>query len=143
MRIGWRIVAIVLALTLMGGLFALGRLSGRLTSVSADEAATIHAVERFRAGKTTFCELNERARFYACPAIRKAIPYNGGMAVLYVCDLGGTKGFVEAVRLSTEAKTLLIIKFLESGFKVEPTCGSSDNEVMVLTKVPWKTAQTP
>lgn len=140
-NIGWRrILIIVLLLGILGGLFFLGRAMGNNAATATDNAATVQAVENYQAGKTTFCALNERARFYACPAMRKAMPFNGGIVVLYVCDLGGAKGYVEMMRLSAEAKQQVIAKFVESGFKVEPSCGKDDDEMIALTKAPWKTA---
>jgi hypothetical protein len=134
-RIGKQVLAAGMVVLCCALWFFAGYRFGLVAGAMEDDP--IAQAESHLAGRMTFCEIGEQARLHACPVLRKAMPYGGGAVVLYVCDPGGTRSYVEMLGLSAEARTQVVARFLESGFRVEPYCGRPDKEVVAL-KVPWK-----
>jgi len=146
MRINWRVILFsALVILFVAGSCLFSRQMGYHAGIMAGEADATQAVEKFRAGKVTFCELNDTAKFYACPVMRQGMPLYiegkaSGVAVIYICNATGTSGFVEMIEASSEAKTQVITKLMEAGFKVEQHCGGGSREIVSVKKGPWKTA---
>jgi hypothetical protein len=104
---------------------------------------SLNMAEQFAKNKMSFCDLDENARMFACPAMRRALPVPGGAAVAYACDSNGEIGFISFFgEVSTETKTQLLWKLTEAGLKVGPHCKKDKEEVIWIKKGPWKTALT-
>lgn len=98
-------------------------------------------IEKFKKGKATLCDLNEDARLFLCPVLRRGLPIPGGAALIYACDSEGAVGFVSFLgKITPEVKIQAIQKLLESGLKTGPHCTNDHEDILWIKKGPWKTA---
>ncbi len=138
MRTSWRkaIVGVLLVLLLAASHATMLMLGERWGAPDSGAAA-----ERFAAGKAKFCDLDENARMFVCPASRNAMAIPGGAAVVYACDPKGRIGFISFLgEVTRETKTAAIAKLVESGLTVGPHCAKGSEEILWLKVAPWKTA---
>lgn len=98
--------------------------------------------EQFHKGKTTFCELNEDARMFACPVMRRSVLLSGNyIAILYTCDIQRKTGFVSFLgKAEPEIKTQALMRLIGIGLKTGPHCENNNEEIVWIKKEPWKTA---
>lgn len=111
---------------------------------SVSGSNSVKMVEQFRAGKATFCDLDEIARLYACPALRWTVPFPKGIALAYICDFAGKNGFVVFFDTPVELRNQTTMELLKTGIRVKPHCSGNHQgknyEILQLQKGPWKTA---
>jgi hypothetical protein len=92
-------------------------------------------IEKLNKGKATFCDLNEDARLFLCPVLRRGLPIPGGAALIYACDSEGAVGFVSFLgKITPEVKTQAIQKLLEAGLKTGPHCTSDREDILWIKK---------
>lgn len=135
MKLWKKILLLITALTMLFSINYLSSLYGFNSGIKAANNPS-KMVELFKDEKVTFCDLDENARFYICPKVRRNL---GKGATVYVCD--NTNGFL-LVKNLFEYKTQLVGKLIESGFRISPHCKNNTEEIFKMETGPWKTAST-
>jgi len=114
-------------LLLVAGSFFLGRATVSVGSLNADYA---DAASFLKKRSPTFCQLSERARMLACPAMRVYLKSrNGGAVIVYKCGHSSNEGYVEVIGLSADEKDQFLSNSARSRMKIKKHCESEDAEV--------------
>lgn len=137
MRLRKILLCILVFLVAMASNFVSFTVGSRKTTVAEPTVM----IEKLRKGKATLCDLNEDARLFLCPALRKGLPIPGGAVLVYVCDPDGEIGFVSFLgKITPKVKAQAIQKLLEAGLKTAPHCTNDHEDILLTKRVPWKTA---
>ena len=122
-----KVLVVVSALILATATFYIGRATmsdGSMAAAYSDAAGFI------KKGSPTFCELNEQARMFACPAVRVYMTSkSGGSIIIYQCDNRAKEGYIEAINLSEEERADMLQNVVGSGMQHKPHCSDTGVEV--------------
>ena len=122
-----KVLVVVSALILATATFYIGRAT---VSDGSMAAAYSDAAGFTKKGNPTFCELNEQARMFVCPAVRMCMTSkSGGSIIIYQCDSQAQEGYVEAINLSEEERVDMLQSVVDSGMQHKPHCSDSGVEV--------------
>ena len=125
------IVAGVLAvLALFAAAFLVGRTTAPQPDCDAQAYAQAAAFLQGGPNAPTFCELNERARMYACPAVRRVISLSQDSYVIgYKCAGGSAGGYADMVGVGPEDKIDILSRLRANGVSMTKVCSKGESEV--------------
>lgn len=114
-------------LLLMTGSFFLGRATVSVGSLNADYASAASFIKK---RSPTFCKLSERARMFACPAMRVYLKTrSGGAAIIYKCGHSSNEGYVELIDMSADEREQFLSNSTRSHLRLKKHCESDNAEV--------------
>lgn len=125
------IVAGILAvLALFAATFLIGRITAPQPECDTQAYTQAAAFLQGDPGAPTFCDLSERARMYACPAVRKVISLSqSGYIIGYKCASGSSGGYADMVGVGSDVKLDILSRARAAGLSMTRVCSKGESEV--------------
>jgi hypothetical protein len=126
---------ILAVLVLFAAAFLIGRTTAPRPDCDAQAYAQAAAFLQGGPDAPTFCDLSERARMYACPALRKVMSLSQDSYIIgYKCASGSLGGYADMVGVGPEDKIDLLSRLRVAGVSMTRVCSKGESEVYRISR---------